>query len=90
MVRSIDFKSALIGGFVVAMIVFLAGAVDNVPSVRYGRFEIETNDGYAFILDSATGQVWSEMFPDSQTGIVVVHDPNFLAPKTYPRATTEP
>ena len=90
MVRSIDFKSALIGGFVVAMVVILAGAVDNVPSVRYGRFEIETNDGYAFILDSATGQTWSEMFPVFESGVVVVPDPNFHAPKTLPYTTTGP
>jgi hypothetical protein len=83
MVRSIDFKSALIGGFVVAMVVILAGAVENVPSERYGRFEIETNDNYAFILDSATGQAWSKEFPYSRPGFFVVPDPNFHAPKTY-------
>jgi hypothetical protein len=83
MVRSIDFKSALIGGFVVAMVVILAGAVENVPSERYGRFEIETNDNYAFILDSATGQVWSKEFPYSRPGFIVYPDPNFHAPKTY-------
>jgi hypothetical protein len=88
MVRSIDLKSALIGGFVVAMIVFLAGAVDNVPSVRYGRFQMETNDNYAFILDSATGQAWSEMFPDPQSHVVVVPDPNFYAPKIILPSTT--
>jgi len=90
MVRSIDFKSALIGGFVVAMVVILAGAVDNVPSVRYGRFQMETNDNYAFILDSATGQLWSEMFPVFQSNIVVAPDPNFYAPKTLPHITAEP
>ena len=83
MVRSIDFKSALIGGLMVATIICLVGAVDYVPRGDHGRFEIEANDGHAFILDSATGQVWSEMFPDSQTGIVVVPDPNFHAPKTH-------
>ena len=88
MVRSIDFKSAVIGGFVVAMVVILAGAVDNVPSVRYGRFQMETNDNYAFILDSATGQLWSEMFPVFESGVVVVPDPNFHAPKIILPSTT--
>jgi hypothetical protein len=83
MAHSIDLKSALIGGFVVAMVVILAGAVDNVPSERYGRFEIETNDNYAFILDSATGQVWSKEFPYNRPGFIVYPDPNFHAPKTY-------
>ena len=90
MVRSIDFKSALIGGFVMLMILCLAGAVESVPSVRYGRFQMETNENYAFILDSATGQLWSEMFPVFQSGVVVVPDPNFYAPKTFFRSTTEP
>lgn len=83
MVRSIDFKSALIGGFVVAMILFLAGAVFYVPSDDFGRFKIEANDGYAFILDSATGQAWSQMLSDPEGHYYVASDPNFYAPKTY-------
>ena len=90
MVRSIDMKSALIGGFVVAMILCLVGAVRYVPPDDFGRFEIEANDNYAFILDSATGQVWSEMFPDPHASVVVVPDPNFYASKTHPHVTTEP
>ncbi|MHC4207262.1 MAG: hypothetical protein ACYSTT_21620 [Planctomycetota bacterium] len=90
MVRSIDFKSALIGGFVVAMIVFLAGAVPYLPSQEYGRFEIETNDSHAFILDSATGQVWSSNFYVSDSFIRVNNDPNFHAPKTPPHQAVIP
>jgi hypothetical protein len=82
MVRSIDFKSALIGGFMVGTILCSVGAVLFTPSEYYRRFQIETNDSHAFILDSATGQVWSEMFPDPQGGIVGP-DPNFFVPKTY-------
>ena len=87
MVRSIDFKSALIGGFVVAMIVFLAGAVDYVPPDDFGRFKIEANDGYAFILDSATGQAWSQMLSDPEGHYYAASDPNFYAPKTIPHST---
>ena len=85
MVHSIDFKSALIGGFLVAIVLCLVGAVPvpSLPSEDYRRFEIETNDNYAFILDSATGQVWSKEFPYSRTGFFVVPDPNFYAPKTH-------
>jgi hypothetical protein len=83
MVRSIDLKSVLIGGFLLVMILSLVGAVPFVEPVEYGRFQIKTNDNYAFILDSATGQVWSEMFPDSQSSVVVVPDPSFYAPKTH-------
>jgi hypothetical protein len=90
MVRSIDFKSALIGGFVVVMIVFLAGAVDNVPPVRYGRFEIETNESHVFILDTATGEAWSSLSLNPNGGIIAYPDPNFHAPKTLPHSITEP
>ncbi|HUT46106.1 MAG TPA: hypothetical protein VMX36_07450 [Sedimentisphaerales bacterium] len=92
MVRSIDMKSALIGVFAVAMILCLVGTVPYMFPEEYGRFQIETNENHAFILDSATGQVWSEMFPDSQSSVVVVPDPNFYAPKTHPHhtATTDP
>jgi hypothetical protein len=83
MVRSIDMKSALIGGFVVALTLCLVGAVTYELPHRYGRFEIETNDNYAFILDSATGQVWSEEFPYNRPGFILYPDPNFHAPKTY-------
>lgn len=90
MVRSIDVKSALIGGITVAMILCLVGAVDHVPPVYYGRFRIETNDNYAFILDSATGQVWSKEFPYNRSGFILYPDPNFDDPKTQPYSTTEP
>ena len=90
MVRSIDMKSALIGGFLVALILCLVGAVLYVSPEQYGRFKIDVNDGYAFILDSATGQAWSEMLSDPEGQIYVAPDPNFYAPKIYDIATTEP
>jgi hypothetical protein len=80
--RSIDIKSFLIGGLLATLILCLVGAVPLVAPEEYGRFEIETNDGYAFVLDSATGQVWSSMFLSPATGLVVGHDPNFHVPKT--------
>ena len=90
MVRSIDMKSALIGGFVVALILCLVGAVHYVPSEDFERFEIEVNDGHAFVLDSATGQVWSEMLTDPQGHFIIAPDPNFYAPKTLFRSTANP
>ena len=82
MTRSIDIKSALVGGFVVAIVLFLFGAVPFVTPEEHGRFQIETNNGHAFILDTATGQVWSELFPDIQS-VIVAPDPNFFVPKTH-------
>lgn len=80
--RSIDLKSVLIGGLLVALILSLAGAVPFVNLEDYDRFKIETNDSHAFILDSATGQVWSSVFYQSDTGVHSYDDPNFHAIKT--------
>ena len=84
MLRSIDMKSVLIGGLLVGMILCLLGAAPYVLPEEYGRFQIETNDSHAFILDSATGQVWSSGFYVSSSAIRVEDDPNFHAPKITP------
>ena len=55
-------------------------AVSFVQPEEYGRFQIETNDSHAFILDSATGQVWSSIFLGNLFG----PDPNFHAVKALP------
>jgi hypothetical protein len=80
--RSIDMKSVLIGGLLVALILCLAGAVPFVNLEDYDRFKIETNDSHAFVLDSATGQVWSSTFISPAAGVGVMPDPNFHAIKT--------
>ena len=81
MFRSIDLKSVLLGGLLVGMILCLIGAVPYVLPEEYGRFQIETNDSHAFVLDSATGQVWSSAFHVSDSVNHIEHDPNFHAPK---------
>ena len=83
MVRTMDMKSLLIGGLLAVIVLCLVGAVPFVPPAEYGRFQIETNNSHAFILDSATGQVWSSRFPDPGSGFGVVYDPNFHEPKTF-------
>jgi hypothetical protein len=81
--RSIDMKSILIGGLLAALILCLAGAVPYVNLEDYDRFKIETNDSHAFVLDSATGQVWSSVFHVTDSGFTMHSpDPNFLAIKT--------
>ena len=82
MFRSIDIKSMLIGGLLVLVILLLVGAVPVVQPDEYGRFRIATNDSHAFILDTATGQVWSSMFIGPQFGTTPSPDPSFHAPKT--------
>ena len=84
MLRSIDLKSVLIGGLLVGMILCLISAVPFVAPEEYGRFQIETNNSHAFVLDSATGQVWSSGFHVPDSVIHIEHDPNFHAPKIFP------
>jgi hypothetical protein len=83
MYRPIDMKSGLVGGLLVALILCLVGAVPFVDREDYDRFKIETNDSHAFVLDSATGQVWSSGFYVSSSAIRVEDDPNFHAIKTF-------
>lgn len=90
MLRSIDVKSALIGGLLTAMVLCLVGAVPFAPPEEYGRFHIETNDSHAFILDSATGQVWSSGFYVSSSAVRIENDPNFHAPKISPSSQIIP
>jgi hypothetical protein len=82
MFSTIDFKSVLIGGLSAVVILCLIGAVPFVAPEEYGRFQIETNNSYAFVLDSATGQVWSSMFVGPDSGVGITYDEDFHAPKT--------
>jgi len=80
---TIDIKSVLIGILGTALVFCLIGAVPITLPEESGRFQIATNDSHAFILDSATGQVWSSLFFTSpETGIGITDDPTFHAIKT--------
>jgi hypothetical protein len=95
MCKSIDLKSAVIGGLVVALVICAVGAVRFAQTDTYGRFEIATNPDHGFVLDTATGQVWT-----LQTGITsefgIINAPphaalEFYDPKTYDsHAVAEP
>jgi hypothetical protein len=78
---SIDVKSILIGGLLVALVLCMLGAGTSPVTEYYGRYQIETNPNYAFVLDTTTGQVWSTQANDS--GIFI--DPNsaFSLPKPW-------
>ena len=81
--HSIDIKSVFIGVLGTVLILCLVGAVPITAPEEYRRFQIATNDSHAFILDSATGQVWSSLFFASpETGIGITDDPTFHAIKT--------
>ncbi|MHC4353646.1 MAG: hypothetical protein ACYTE3_03065 [Planctomycetota bacterium] len=68
----------------VVLVLCLLGADPFVDPERHGRYEIETNEGYAFVLDSATGQVWSTLAV-SGAGFTAWIDPNspFSLPKSF-------
>ncbi len=78
----IDIKSVLVGGLLVLVVLCVLGAVPWLSSDTHGRFQLDTNDGHAFILDSATGQVWSVWTPEGYSIRPAEADPNtFYAPK---------
>jgi len=81
--HSIDIKSVLIGALLAALVLCLIGAVPRVMFEEQGRFKIESNDSHAFILDSATGQVWSAGFAYNAqfNADVFPFDPEFHAIK---------
>lgn len=82
MFRSVDVKSLLIGGLLVLSVVCLVGALPYMSPEYYGRFRIEVNPSHAFVLDSATGQVWSIRVSEGRANADRFADPNtFLAPK---------
>ena len=80
---SVNAKSLLLGGLAVVLVLCLLGAEPFVVPEHYGRYQIETNEGYAFVLDSATGQVWSTI-AIANDGIIARIDPNspFSLPKS--------
>jgi hypothetical protein len=87
MSKSFDFKSFVIGGLLVLVVLCAMGAVPFMDHTYYGRFTIVTvaseNWGiYSRVLDTATGQVWME-----QPQVI---DFEFRAPKLEGLAPAEP
>ena len=83
---SVNAKSLLLGGLAVVLVLCLQGAEPFVVPEYYGRYQIETNEGYAFVLDSATGQVWSTLAV-ADDGIIASIDPN--SPFSLPKSLTQ-
>ncbi len=59
MCKSIDLKSVIIGGLTVALVVCALGVVPNARPDQFGRFELAASTNVGFVLDTATGQVWT-------------------------------
>lgn len=75
-------KNLLPGGLPVVVVLYLTGAEPFFTSQYIGRYQIEANESYARVLDSATGQVWSTLAIGSGD-IISPIDPNspFSLPK---------
>jgi hypothetical protein len=82
MLRSIDTKSLVVGGLLVLTVVCLIGGAPYVEPEYHSRFQIATNQSHAFVLDSATGQVWSKNFAPEPSNIIggtdAFHDQKFF------------
>lgn len=76
----VDLRSVCFGGILTAVLFCLIGSVSFVQPEEFGRFQMVTNASHAFVLDSATGEVWSAAFEDT-AGAVTAPDPNFHAEK---------
>ncbi len=66
MSRQIDIKSFIMGILVAACIGLVMGAGQYSASSPNGRFEIAVRDNHAYVLDSATGQVWERFILSNQ------------------------
>ena len=62
-----------LGGCIVGASVILAVAV-RTPN---GRYQMTTTAGHAYVLDTATGQVWEKYAPSNEGAT----DPTFKDPK---------
>ena len=76
--HSVDLKSILIGGLLVALFLCLLGPVTYPKTGYLGQYEIETNPDYAFVLDTTTGQVWSKRANDNVGNIIDPNNPFFF------------
>jgi len=67
MLHSIEGKSFLIGGLLVLVAVCAMGGLPLIHGSYNGRFSLVAPDGdQAYVIDTVTGQVWGEHYPDSR------------------------
>jgi hypothetical protein len=76
----VDYKSVVVGlalGLLMAGVLGASLAQEQVS----GRFQMQTNEGHAFVLDTRTGEVW-EKFEGTSGGD---DSADFLNPKIDPK-----
>ena len=80
--KSVDFKSLVMGGLLVLVILCAVGAVPWLGKESFQRFTIVTmNNNRAFMLDTATGQAWNFEEPDQNTVLNINTRHEFFVPK---------
>jgi len=80
--KSVDFKSFVIGGLLVLLILCVGGGIVPGAYQEYPqRFAIGVAGDHAFILDTSTGQTWGF---GTSSGLVFTYTKpaEFFAPKT--------
>lgn len=80
MKATIDLKSTLLGLAAGILVMFTLGAGPGIsgPSGQTGRFKMATMQNHAFVIDTATGQVWRGYYYAGSGGNT---DAEFLKPK---------
>ncbi len=74
---NLDIKSIIIGAILMGICLLTLGAVASHPALRVGRFEMETENGYAYVVDSISGQVWEKQVGSGRS----TDSDDFLGPK---------
>ncbi len=90
MLRSIDGKSLLIGGLLVAVAVCVMGGAPVLGPESNGRFMLVTHDkdyGGVYVIDTATGQVWQQT---NQSDMPDAFYPASLEEDIFRRPTVDP
>ena len=62
MKNKIDIKSAIIGALLTATLILGVAAVTDEEE-QIGRYQLGNNDSRVYLLDSATGQIWTKSSP---------------------------
>jgi len=63
----IDIKSLIIGVLFTAVVFLALGAKQPTASHSCCRYQVESSEHYAYVIDTTTGQVWGKSGTGSQT-----------------------
>lgn len=58
---TIDGRSLMLGAGLALLCTLMIGAVSREP-VQEGRYQLQANQGAAYVIDTGTGQGWERLF----------------------------